>query len=97
MIHLTGKLKSVVSFDKLKFVVLSEFIKQKRVAFQILFAKFRNDSTRSSRHAKSTPVADPASVIRVASTPYFSNTSSGSIPLFFVFDIRWPCLSSTVP
>ncbi len=30
-------------------------------------------------------------------TPYLSNTSSGSIPLPFVFDMRWPCLSRTVP
>src|SRR5437868_13068380 len=77
-------------------VAASEFNKQKRVAFQILLAKLRYDSTCFSFQRVSVEPTD-ANVRRVASTPYLSNTSRGSIPLPFVFDIRCPCLSRIVP
>ncbi len=68
----------------------SEFIKQKRAAFQILLAKLRYDSTCFSFQRVSV-LPTEASMMRVASTPYLSNTSSGSTPFIFVFDMRWPC------
>ena len=63
-------------------------MKMKRAAFQILLAKARYPSVRSSLKAMSVPgEAMAASVKRTASVPYFSVTSMGSSTLPLVFDI----------
>ena len=56
------------------------------------------DTTRpASRSSEYPSLPTCARVNRVASTPNLSNTSSGSTPFTFVFDMRWPCLSRIVP
>ena len=58
------------------------FMKRKRAAFQILLAKARELSMRSSVRTMSVPGAAPcSSAMRTASVPYFSVTTSGSITL----------------
>src|SRR5215208_3062787 len=74
----------------------SELSRQNLAAFQILFAKFRYDSTCLS-FQRTSVLPTCARVSRVASTPNLSNTSIGSTPFIFVFDIRWPWLSRIVP
>ena len=74
------------------------FIKTKRAAFHILFAKLRLDFTRSYIKRISLPGLFPvASVNRKASAPYSEITSSGSMPLPKDFDILRPCSSRTSP
>src|SRR5688500_18917979 len=65
----------------------SEYNKQNRAAFQILLAKLRYDSTCFSFQRVSV-LPTWANVSRVASTPYFSNTSTRSLPFIVVFDMR---------
>ena len=74
------------------------FMKRKRAAFQILLAKARELSMRSSVRTMSVPGAAPcSSAMRTASVPYFSVTTSGSMTLPRVFDIFWRSASRTRP
>src|SRR5688572_7244853 len=95
MIHLSCNARFVVSVS-ICGPAPSEYNKQNRAAFQILLAKLRYDSTCFSFQRVSV-LPTWANVSRVASTPYLSNTSNGSIPFIFVFDMRWPWLSRMVP
>ncbi len=73
-------------------------MKRNRAAFQILLAKARALTMRSSVSTMSVPGAAPCSSdMRTASVPYFSVTSSGSMTLPFVFDIFCFSASRTRP
>ena len=76
----------------------SMFIRIKRAAFQILFAKLREAATFSSEKRMSFPGLLPVtSVKRSASAPYSAIISSGSTPLPSDFDIFLPCASRIRP
>src|ERR1039458_5406664 len=76
----------------------SAFMKRKRAAFQILLAKARELSMRSSVSTISVPGAAPwRSAMRTASVPYFSVTTRGSMTLPLVLDIFWRSASRTRP
>ena len=74
------------------------FMSTKRLAFQILLAKLRADSTLSVEKRMSLPGETPiTSEVRSASAPYWSMISSGSTPLPSDLLILRPCASRTRP
>ena len=97
IIHLSAKVKSVSAGLK-SASKFSRFISKNLEAFQILFAKFRADSTRCQENLKSLPGVLPVTNIkRNESAPYLSITSTGSIPFPNDFDILRFCSSRTSP
>ncbi len=77
---------------------VAPFIRAKRVAFQILLAKFREPWTQSSPIGTSTPgLAPRARVKRRASEPYLSIQSSGLTTFPKDLDIFLPFWSRTMP
>ena len=97
MIHLSSMARSLGSSTALSLSMV-RFIWIKRDAFQILLQKLRDACTRSSEKRISFPGLLPvARVKRSASAPYWSITSSGSMPLPSDLDILRPCASRTRP
>ena len=86
----SGSVQSATSSER--------FSRTKRVAFQSLFAKFRAALIFSSEKRMSLPGLLPVtSASRSASAPYWSITSSGSMPLPSDLDIFRPWASRTRP
>jgi len=74
------------------------FISTKRAAFHSLLAKLRAASALAQEKRMSLPGDVPfISENRSASAPYFSMTSSGSMPLPSDLDIFLPSSSRTMP